>query len=213
MSRRRRAAAFATLAILAAVLAGAIVDGYGSSVANSYGELRQVLVTREALRAGRPLDPATLAGALELRRVPGRFVPPGALRAPPQAVGLELVADLPAGSYLTASELRRPRSTPGPPGLGGGRQPLEIRVSGTEALEASGPLPARARVDVIVTSEPRGAGPGRTYVAAEGVPLISLQPGKAILALRRSEALELIAAESFARQVTVLPSAVKPSGR
>ncbi len=214
MSRRRRAAAFATLAVLAAVLAGAIVDGYGSSVANTYGELRQVLVTREALGAGRPLDPATLAGALELRRVPARFVPPGALRAPPQAVGLELVADLPAGSYLTASELRRPRSTtPGPPGLGGGRRPVEIRVSGTEALEASGPLPARARVDVIVTSEPRGAGPGRTYVAAEGVPLISLQPGKAILALRRSEALELIAAESFARQVTVLPSAVKPSGR
>ncbi len=53
MSRRRRAAAFGALAVLAAVLAGAIVDGYGSSVANSYGELRQVLVTRAALPRGR----------------------------------------------------------------------------------------------------------------------------------------------------------------
>ena len=87
MSRRRRAAGFANLAVLAAVLAGAIVDGYGSSVANSYGELRRVLVTRSALARGKQLDPATLPEALEVRRVPARFVPPGALRAPAEAFG------------------------------------------------------------------------------------------------------------------------------
>ena len=213
MSRRRRAAVFAALAVLAAALAGAIVDGYGSSFANSYGALRPVVVTSSALARGRPLDPATLARAVELRRVPARFVPPGALRAPPEALGLEPVADLPPGSYLVASGLRRPRSTAGPGGLAGDRRAVEIRVSGAAALEASGPLPRRPRVDVVVTSEPRGPGPGRTYVAAEGVPLVSLRGGNATLGLSRGQALELIAAENFARQVTLLPSAVKAPSR
>jgi hypothetical protein len=83
---------------------------------------------------------------------------------------------------------------------------VEIRVAGAAALEASGPLPPRPRVDVVVTTQPTGPGPGRTRVAAEAVPLISLDPGKAILGLSREQALELIAAESFARQVTLLVS-------
>jgi hypothetical protein len=72
-------------------------------------------------------------------------------------------------------------------------------------------------VDVVVTSEPRGAGRGRTYVAANGVPLLGLGPGPdgpgaatlaaATLGLTRGQALELIAAENFARQVTLLPAA------
>jgi len=205
MSRRRRAAAFAILAALAAALAGAIVDGYGSSVASSYGELRPVVVTSSELIRGKALDPPTLAAALEVRRVPARFVPPGALRTPADALGLEPVADLPAGSYLVGSALRPPPAPAHSDGLGGGRRPVEIRVSGAAALEASGPLPPRPRVDVVVTSEPTGPGPGRTYVAAEAVPLISLNPGKAVLGLRRGQALKLIAAENFARQVTLLP--------
>ena len=209
MSRRRRAAGFAILAALAAALAGAIVDGYGSSVAGSYGELRGVLVTRSSLARGKQLDPAALTEALEVRRVPARFVPPGALRAPADALGLEPVADLPAGSYLTTSALRPPPSPARPAGLTGGRRPVEIRVSGTAALEASGPLPPRPRVDVVVTREPSGPGPGRTYVAAEGVPLISLRPGRATLGLARRQALELIGAENFARQVTLLPIALQ----
>jgi hypothetical protein len=205
MSRRRRAAAFAILAALAAVLAGAIVDGYGSSVASSYGELRPVVVTSSALLRGRPLDPSILSGALEVRRVPARFVPPGALTAPVDALGLEPVADLPAGSYLVASALRPPPAPAHPDGLAGGRRPVEIRVSGAAAFEASGPLPSRPRVDVVVTSEPTGPGPGRTYVAAEAVPLISLDRGAAVLGLSRGQALKLIAAQNFARQVTLLP--------
>jgi Flp pilus assembly protein CpaB len=194
------------LAALAAALAGAIVDGYGSSVASSYGELQPVVVTSSELTRGRPLDPSTLSGALEVRRVPARFVPPGALRAPAGALGLEPVADLPAGSYLVASALRPPPAPAQPDGLAGGRRPVEIRVAGAAALEASGPLPPRPRVDVVVTTQPTGPGPGRTRVAAEAVPLISLDPGKAILGLSREQALELIAAESFARQVTLLVS-------
>jgi hypothetical protein len=66
-----------------------------------------------------------------------------------------------------------------------------------------------------VTTEPSGAGSGRTYVAAAGVPLLALGAGAeaaapggtaaATLGLTRAQALRLIAAESFARQVTLLP--------
>lgn len=218
MSRRRRAAAFALLAGLAALLAATIVDGYGSSLASSYGDLRPVVVAGTGLRGGTPIGPAQLAGALEVRRIPARFIPPGALDRVADALGLEPVADLPAGSYVVRSGLRAPRRRVLTPGPGAGRRPVEINVSGAAALAAPGSAPGAGRVDVVVTREPRGAGSGRTYIAASGVPLISLRPGpdgpgpgtisSATLGLTRDQALELIAAQNFARQVTLLPGAV-----
>ncbi len=75
--------------------------------------------------------------------------------------------------------------------------------------------PRGAKVDVVVTTEPAGSGPGRTYVAAAGVPLLALGPGAdgpgpggasaATLGLTKRQALRLIAAESFARKLTLLP--------
>ncbi|HXS46146.1 MAG TPA: hypothetical protein VN756_01640, partial [Solirubrobacterales bacterium] len=99
--------------------------------------------------------------------------------------------------------------------LGGGRRPVEIAVSGAGALLATGVAQSGSNVDVVVTSEPTGAGPGRTYVAAAGVPLLGLTPSEegpvpgataaATLGLTKAQALRLIAAESFARKVTLLP--------
>jgi len=217
MSRRARAAGFGLLAILAAALAAGIADGYGSSVAQGYGPLRPVVIVERGLREGRPLDPAELSTALELRRVPARFVPPGALAVPQDALGLAPVAPLPAGSYLLAAQLRPPRpSRSDGVALEGHRRPVEISVSGAEALLAAGPASRGAKVDVVVTSEPNGTGPGRTYIAAAGVPLLALGPGAdgpgpggasvATLGLSKREALRLIAAESFARKLTLLPS-------
>ncbi len=77
-------------------------------------------------------------------------------------------------------------------------------------------------MDVIVTTEPGpGGGSGRTYVAAEDVELLAIAqsgggdsaglPGSGVdsstatLALTRSEALRLIQAENFARQVRLIP--------
>jgi Flp pilus assembly protein CpaB len=214
MSRRLRALAFLLLALLAAALAAGIADGYGSSVAAGYGPLRPVVVLAHGLPAGEPLGPEQ-ASALEVRRVPVRFVPPGALAAPEEAIGLVPVAAVPGGSYLLADQLRPPRTHASRPSLAGGRRPVEISVSGAEALLVAGPAPRGARVDVVVTTEPGGAGPGRTYVAATGVPLLALGPGAdgpgpggtsaATLGLTRSQALRLIAAESFARKLTLLP--------
>lgn len=215
MGRRSRALAFLLAALLAAAAAAAIADGYGAKVARGYGELRPVLVAVEDLRAGEEIGPRQ-AAALQSRRVPVRFVPPGALANPAEAIGLAPLGRVPAGSYLLASQLRPPRlEAGGDLGLASDRRPVEIAVSGAEALVVAGTQPVGSRVDVVVTAEPSGSGAGRTYVAAAAVPLLALAPGAdgaaaaglaaATLGLTRRQALRLIAAESFARRVTLLP--------
>ena len=217
MSRRARAAVFLVLAAGCAALAAAVANGYRSSLARGFGPLREVVVAGRDLPAGEPIGPAQLSHSLQLRRVPGRFVPPGALSAPQQALGREPSAPLPAGSYVLAAQLRVPRAKSARgPRLANGLRPVEIAVSGGEALLASGGSPQGSTVDVVVTTAPRGPAPGRTYVAAVGVRLLALAqqdpagPGSvagwsATLALTRSEALRLIEAESFARSVRLLP--------
>jgi Flp pilus assembly protein CpaB len=214
MSRRGRSLGFLLLALGAAIAAAAMADSYGSSAVRGYGPLRPVVVVDSDLAAGSRIGPRELGSALTVRRVPERFAPPGALALPAEALGLVARTMLPAGSYLLAAQLGPPpRQDAGRSGLGRGRHPVEIAVSGTGALLAAGPSPPGAKVDVIVTAEPAGAGPGRTYVAAAAVPLLALRPGTeavpgtaaATLGLTRPQALRLIAAESFARKVTLLP--------
>ena len=216
MSRRARAAIFLAGALLAAGLAAAIADGYGARVARGYGPLRRVVVVSQGLQPAGPLGPNEIAASLEVRRVPERFVPPDALGVPRDALGLAPVSAISPGSYLLASQLRLPgRRDRGVPALAGRRRPVEIAVSGAEALLATGAARRGTKVDVVVTSEPTGAGPGRTYVAAAGVPLLALGPGAdgpgpggasaATLGLTKRQALRLIAAESFARKLTLLP--------
>ena len=86
---------------------------------------------------------------------------------------------------------------------------MEITVTGAGALEASRVAPG-SPVDVVVSGD---AGPGsrggRTYVAAERVPLLALLAGPGrdrpggrplgqTLALRREQALRVIRAEEMA---------------
>jgi Flp pilus assembly protein CpaB len=216
MSRRARAFAFMLFALGAAALAAGIADGYGSSVAHGYGPLRSVVVAARSLDAGKPLLREQVSGGLETRRVPARFVPPGALAAPEDALGLIPTSEVPAGSYLLAGQLRPPGDHgPEGPRLGPERHPVEIAVTGAGALLTAGPAPRGMKVDVVVTTEPTGIGRGRTYVAAAAVPLLALGPGAdgpgpggssaATLGLTKTQALRLIAAESFARKLTLLP--------
>jgi Flp pilus assembly protein CpaB len=215
VSRRGRAVVFLLLALLAAALAAAIADGYGSRVAQGYGPLRTVVIASRRLGSDRPLGPSEVSAELESRRIPSRFVPPGALQAPAEALGLVPVAPIPAGSYLLGAQLRPPhRGEPETPALGN-RRPVEISVSGAEALLTAGVASRGSKVDVVVTTEPDVTGSGRTYVAAAGVPLLALGPGAdgpgpggasaATLGLTKRQALRLIAAESFARKLTLLP--------
>ncbi|MBK5110526.1 MAG: hypothetical protein JJE10_04060 [Thermoleophilia bacterium] len=216
MSRRRRAALLLGVAGLAAAVAMAMVSGYSSSVAESYGALRPVIVLTEAAPGGRRISPELAARGLEVRQVPARFVPAGAIASPERAVGLETVGPMPAGSYLTGNSLRPPRKRkPKEPLPGKGRHAVEIEVSGAGALSGvPGP------VDVLVTTEPGPAGHGRTNVAASGVPLISVEgagtsdsgPGltRVTLGLTRPQAIRLIGAESYARRITLLPGSGGP---
>jgi Flp pilus assembly protein CpaB len=217
MSRRRRAIGFLLAALLAAAAAAAIADGYGASAARGYGPLRPVVVLEAPLSAGQRIGSGEARAALATRRVPVRFVPPGALAVPEEAVGLFARAALPAGSYLLGAQLGAGRKRERRQGrLGAGRRPVEIAVSGAGALLAAGPATG-SRVDVVVTGEPGGGGRGRTYVAAPRVPLLALRPATegpgpgatvaATLGLTRPQALRLIAAESFARKITLLPGA------
>jgi Flp pilus assembly protein CpaB len=214
MSRRARAIAFGLAALIAAAAAGTIADGYGDSVARGYGALRPVVVAATSLPAGKVLDPTHAEADLEVRRVPARFVPAGALRDPAEALGLVPAAAISSGAYLIAAQLRPPRSDAPGPALGGGRRPVQIAVSGADALAVGGADPVGSRIDVVITTEPDDGGDGSTYVAAADVPLLGLGASpegdvagaaEATLGLTRRQALRLIAAESFARQVTVMP--------
>jgi Flp pilus assembly protein CpaB len=221
MSRRGRAAVFGVVAIACAALAAMVADSYGTSVASQYGELRPVLVASRDLPRGEVIGADYLGRRLEVRRVPASFVPPDALATLGDAVGRAPAAPVPAGSYLLDAQLEQPRRRrPGnEPAIANGLRPVEIAVTGAEALAATGHSPEGTRVDIVVTTEPDVGDDGRTFVAAEAVELLALtQSGgvggddiggtpswSATLALTRDQALRLIEAENFARQVRLMP--------
>jgi len=225
MRRRTRAIAFGCAALLCAGLAAAMAGGYRSDVQSELGPLRPVVVAAARIPAHRAIPSKDAGKLLETRRVPARFAPPGALSAPEQAAGRAPAASIPAGSYILASQLREPGGEPKRPAgrvpIAPGHKPVEIAVTGAEALAAAEQDPAGARVDVVVTTEPGPAGgSGRTYVAAEDVRLLALaQAGDAsgtdytgssgdqwtaTLALTKPQALRLIQAENFARGVRLI---------
>lgn len=213
MSRRTRALAFLGAALACAALAAVVAAGYRSKVEAGYGGLRPVVVAAAELPAGEVIGPAAVRRGLALRRVPVRFAPPDALRSPADALGRAPAAAVPAGAYVLGSQLEVPRPERAPtPGLGRGRRPVEVGVTGAGALVVGGRPPEGARVDVVV-SQPSGLGrPARAFVAAEGVRLLALKgpagPGEgwsATLALSRRQALELISADASGRQIRLLP--------
>ncbi len=221
MSRRGRAVAMLVAALACAAGAAAIAGDYGASVADRFGELRPVLVASRPLPRHAAIKPRDAARALEVRRVPARFVPPDALASASEAIGRAPAAAIPAGSYVLASQLaEQRRAGSGDPKLVAGRRPVEIEVTGAGALAATGRSPDGTRVDVVVTTEPDTGARGRTFVAAKGVELLALTEGgtdesgdplpgpeawTATLALTRAQALRLIQAENFSRQVRLLP--------
>jgi pilus assembly protein CpaB len=223
MSRRGRALAFCAGAVVCAALAAAVAGGYERSVDAQLGALRPVVVAKTRLPARRPIEARHARTALEVRRVPERFAPADALAAPEEAVGLEPAAPLSAGSYVVAGQLATPRRRgETEPSAAKGLSPIELEVTGAGALAASG---GGRRVDVVVTSEPGPGGRGRTYVAADSVELLGLAEAGAsaseddplaaagapplhvaTLAVTRAQALELIQAENFARQIRLIPA-------
>ncbi len=223
MRRRLRAAAFAGLALLCAAIAASLAGDYRGSVEAQLGTLRPVVVARAELPRDGPMGPADARELLEVRRVPARFAPVDALGDPLEAIGRSVRAPLPAGAYVTASVMHAPGPRPGPAERPGrGREAVEIAVAGAGALAASG-NPVGRRFDVVVTGEPGGdGGPGRTRIVADGVELLALEPAgpgpdalasggsptfTATVAAGRQEALRLIQAHNYAREVRLIGTA------
>lgn len=218
MSRRRRAALLAAAAVVAGGLGILLVSGYSKSVSDGYGSLRPVIVVSGALAGGRTLTMDLLLRQTEVRQVPARFVPTGALTDPAAAVGFEAVVPLARGSYLTAGGLRRPRDDDADvPRIGRRRIPVELNVSGAAVLSGAASRTGGGMVDVLVTREGTTGGPGSTRLAARQVPVIEVGGqsrdttgsglSRVVLGLTRSQAIELIDAETFARRLTVIPGA------
>jgi pilus assembly protein CpaB len=172
-----------------------------------------VVVARRPLPAGRSLRPGDLAA----RRVPARYAPAGAVRRPGDLVGRRIGAALPAGADVTSGVLAGPADggDPGAP-VRSGERVADVVAVGSPQLIAP-----RGRVDVLVTTEARPSRPGRTYVALEDVEVLSVAPGErasgagdaagprvaAALRVSARQAVFLTAAQSFARELRLLPRA------
>jgi Flp pilus assembly protein CpaB len=213
-AQRRRGVVLLLLAAASGSMAMSEVRGRERAVQAQVGPLVPVVVARGELPARARIGPREAAARLAVARIPARFVPPGALRSPAAAVGATPAVALPRGSYVTRSALVADRHF----ALRRGERAIDVEVSGGARLAALGG--PGARVDVVVTSEPRNGSP-RAFVAADGAELLALRRGnggEAVATLRVpvKQAVFLTAATSFGRDARLLvrsPGDRTPAGR
>jgi len=151
--------------------------------------------------------------------VPARYAPAGAYRAPEEVAGLRAAVAIPAGADLDPAVVddgTRPEGPTGP-ALRAGERVAQIVAVGPAASLAAG-----SRVDVLVTREAARGGSGATTLALEDVEVLAVarapaadgsgsdegQPRVALdLRVSVRQAVYLAAAQSFARELRVLPRA------
>lgn len=209
--RRRRALVLLSLALACGGLAASHVQSRERQVDAAVGPLVPVLVTRADVDSGARLK----AGQLAVRQIPSRFAPRDALSTPAGVTGQRSAVALPAGSYVTAAALQAAAGgRDGPAPIRRGERSAEVAVAGGEDLAAA---PPGTRVDVLVTTESRNGGGGRTYLALQDVELLGARPAPpggsgandrattlANLRVTLREAVFLTAAQSFAREIRLL---------
>lgn len=209
MSRRRRAAVLALLALLLGGLAASDVAGREAALRESLGVPVGVLVAQEAVALGAPLDRARLA----LRRVPARYAPADAFSGSSDVVGLKAAVAIPAGTDLTPSLVADPAqiasaAVPVAPGE---------RVAEVVAKGSAKHIVRGTRVDVLVTKD-TADGEGETTLALEDAEVLGATPAPVAggedpgprvalsLRVRLRDAVYLTAAQSFG-ELRVLPRA------
>lgn len=213
MSRGRRAALLAGLALVLGGVAASDVARREAELERRLGPLVPVLVTRAPLPAGRAVDLRSLA----MRQVPARFAPAGALADPADAAGLVAAAALPAGAVLGPGAVRDPRAGGGAAGVRPGERVATVVAKGPRRGVEAG-----SGVDVLVTRDERGGRGGRTELALQDVEVLDAraaasdpgdtrgEPGRTIeadLRVTLRQAVFLAAAQSFAREIRLLPRA------
>jgi len=220
VTRRRRAAVLIGLSIVLGARAASDVSGREAALRREIGPAVPVLVARMGLAAGARLDPAKLA----VRRVPSRYAPAGAYRSVAEVSGLRAAVAIPAGADLDPALVDDGTKAAGPAGpeLRDGE-----RVAQVVAVGPPGALAPGARVDVVVTREGAGGDAGSTTLALEDVEVLGASRAPAsgsgadadlprvALELRVSvrQAVYLAAAQSFARELRVLPRSPGDRGR
>jgi pilus assembly protein CpaB len=215
VSRRRRAAILLGLALVLGGLAAQDVARRESAVRAQLGPAVDVVVARSDLGPGRPVTAADLA----VRRVPARYAPVGAAAAPETLIGQRLAAAVPRGGYVGEAMLVTERDVGGPP-VRKGERAADVVALGARSLVVPG-----ARVDVLVTRDGEGGAEARTDLALEDVEVLSARPapagagddaGQRVAATLRvsvRDAVYLAAAQSFAREIRLLPRATGDRAR
>jgi pilus assembly protein CpaB len=222
-ARRRRGLLLLALALVAGGLAASQVSGRVSAVERQVGRPVPVVVARQDIPPDTALDPKRLRTLLAVAQVPERFASPDSVATVEELAGRRTAVPVAAGSQLTLGQLSGGEERQGRPVAGprGGERAVEVAVAGGDALgEAQRP---GARVDVLVSTEPR-EGPGRTLLALENVELLGLRSGggaggpggggadgaasrasaTATLRVSLRQAVYLTAAQNFAREVRLL---------
>jgi pilus assembly protein CpaB len=197
------------LALVLGGLAAGDVARRESAVRAQLGPAVEVVVARTEIAAGERVG----AGDLALRRVPARYAPVGAATVPETLIGRRLAAPVRRGGYVGEALIEADRAVAGPP-VRRGERAADVVAVGTPALVVPG-----ARVDVLVTRDGEGGAPARTELALEDVEVLAARaaPGAArdegaervAARLRVSvrDAVYLAAAQSFARELRLLPRA------
>lgn len=210
MSRRRRAALLLGLALLLGGLAASDVARRERAVAGELGPRVPVIAGAHDLKAGATLG----AGDLAVRQVPARYVPAGAYGDVRDVVGRRTAVAVPSGTdvvpaLLAADDVSAQR-------LRAGERAADLVAVGSARLVRPG-----GRVDVAITSEGVDGRPGRTALALRDAEVLSVRAApqatsgegagmdRVAVSLRvtLAQALALAEAQSFARELRVLPRA------
>jgi Flp pilus assembly protein CpaB len=161
----RAARISAALALLSGLTAFALVQGYVGRIEASRPALSPpvaVVVAAADLSRGVTLD----ADALQIRRIPAEFAPPGAIGDPADAQGRVLVSGLAAGEPVTATRLAAPHTGP----------VAALVPAGLRAFVVATDVPPQAvhagdRVDVLGTF---GGGRPHTETVATALEVLSV---------------------------------------
>jgi pilus assembly protein CpaB len=209
VTRRRRALLLLGLALALGGLAATDVSRRQHALEAQLGPLTEVVVARHALQAG---DAIALED-LGLRRLPGRYAPPGAAAFAGELAGHRLAVPVPAGGAVTPDLFAQAPAAP-----------AQTIAKGQRALEllATGSATAGSRVDVVVTSDRRAGTAGTARLALENVEVLAThaaqtQDGKprvaATLRVTPAQAVYLTAAQSFASDIRLLVRASGDGGK
>lgn len=216
MSRRRRAILLLGLALVLGGLAASDVSRREAALERRLGPSVPVVVTRAELSPGARITPAHVA----VRPVPARYAPAGGLSSADEAVGLRAAVGVPAGAYLYPGQVGGADGRSGAPVLRHGERIADVVAVASPELVVPG-----RRVDVLVSHEGDRGEPGRTLLALEHVEVVNAAPHAgsgssapggpgadaprvaASLRVTVRQAVFLAAAQSFAREVRLLPRA------